>query len=90
VIDDPARERGDTRVQAAAVGHVAWLAPVRVWHRPSFLGIEHVDPSHPAMFAGNHTLYGVQDVPHILYELRRVHGVFPRSLADRAHFALPV
>ena len=67
-----------------------WLAPARAWHRPSFLGVEHVDPSHPTMFVGNHTLYGVQDVPHILYELLRVHGIFPRALADRAHFAVPV
>ena len=52
-----------------------WLAPARAWHRPSFLGVEHVDPSHPTMFVGNHTLYGVQDVPHIQYELLRVHGI---------------
>src|SRR5271157_4576456 len=67
-----------------------WLAPARAWHRPSFIGVEDVDPSHPTMFVGNHTLYGVQDVPHILHELLRVHGIFPRALADRAHFALPV
>jgi len=67
-----------------------WLAPARAWHRPSFIGVEDVDPSHPTMFVGNHTLYGVQDVPHIQYELLRVHGIFPRTLADRAHFALPV
>src|SRR5208337_1452905 len=60
-----------------------WLTLARVWHRPSFTGLEHVDPSRPMMFVGNHTLYGVQDVPHILYELARVRGVFPRTLADR-------
>jgi len=67
-----------------------WLTPARAWHRPSFIGVEQVDPSHPTLFVGNHTLYGVQDVPHILYELKRVHGIFPRALADRAHFAVPV
>ena len=67
-----------------------WLAPARAWHRPSFMGVEHVDPSRPTMFVGNHTLYGVQDVPHILFELKRVHGIFPRALADRAHFVFPV
>ena len=67
-----------------------WLTFGRVWHRPLFTGLEHVDPSRPIMFVGNHTLYGVQDVPHILYELARVRGVFPRTLADRAHFAVPV
>ena len=65
-----------------------WLAPARAWHRPSFVGVERVDPSRPTLFVGNHTLYGVQDVPHILYELERVHGIFPRALADRAHFVV--
>ena len=67
-----------------------WLAPARAWHRPSFIGVERVDPSRPTMFVGNHTLYGIQDVPHILYELRRVHGIFPRTLSDRVHFEVPV
>ena len=60
------------------------------WHRPSFIGVERVDPSRPTMFVGNHTLYGIQDVPHILYELRRVHGIFPRTFLDRVHFEVPV
>ena len=67
-----------------------WLAPARAWHRPSFIGVERVDPSRPIMFVGNHTLYGIQDVPHILYELKRVHGIFPRTLSDRVHFEFPV
>jgi len=66
-----------------------WLAPARGWHQPSFVGVESVDPSCPTLFVGNHTLYGVQDVPHILYKLKRVHGIFPRTLADRAHFVVP-
>src|SRR5208337_1684038 len=67
-----------------------WLAPARAWHQPSFIGVERVDPSRATMFVGNHTLYGVQDVPHILYELKRVHGIFPRTLSDRIHFEVPV
>src|SRR5271166_1636566 len=67
-----------------------WLAPARGWHQPSFIGVERVDPSRPTMFVGNHTLYGVQDVPHILFELKRVHGIFPRTLSDRVHFEVPV
>ena len=67
-----------------------WLAPGRAWHQPSFIGVERADPSRPTMFVGNHTLYGIQDVPHILVELRRVHGIFPRTLSDRVHFGVPV
>jgi hypothetical protein len=67
-----------------------WLTVAHIWHRPSLTGLEHVDPSRQMMFVGNHTLCGVQDAPHILYDLARMHGVFPRTLADHAHFALPV
>ena len=57
-----------------------WLSAARLWHRPTFSGLENIDPSRPTMFVGNHTLYGVIDVPHIVCELQRVHGIFPRSL----------
>jgi 1-acyl-sn-glycerol-3-phosphate acyltransferase len=67
-----------------------WLTPARAWHKPWFIGVERVDPSRPTLFVGNHTLYALQDVPHILYELKRVHGIFPRILSDRFHFAVPV
>src|SRR5271166_3843122 len=91
---DPMTVREDEGILAFKPPSLArlslWLAPARAWHRPSFIGVEHVDPSRPTLFVGNHTLYGVQDVPHILYELQRVHGIFPRTLADRLHFAFPV
>ena len=67
-----------------------WLALPHAWHRPRFSGLENVDPSRPALFVGNHTLYGVLDVPHLAYELYRVHGIFPRALGDRAHFVVPI
>ena len=67
-----------------------WLALPQAWHRPRFSGLENVDPSCPALFVGNHTLYGVLDVPHLVYELYRVHGIFPRALGDRAHFVVPI
>ena len=62
-----------------------WLAPARAWHQPSFLGVERVDPSRPILFVGNHTLYGVQDVPHIQYELAAPSiSASPNSREDRA------
>jgi 1-acyl-sn-glycerol-3-phosphate acyltransferase len=66
------------------------LALPRAWHRPWFTGLEKFDPSRPALFVGNHTLYGLLDVPHLLREIYKVHGVFPRSLGDRAHFVVPL
>lgn len=62
----------------------------RLWHRPWFTGLEHVDPRRPTLFVGNHTLFGLLDVPHVLHELHRVHGIFPRALGDRGHFSVPI
>jgi hypothetical protein len=67
-----------------------WLALPQAWHRPWFTGLENVDPSRPALFVGNHTLYGVLDVPHLVHELYRVHGIYPRALGDRVHFIVPL
>ena len=67
-----------------------WLTAARLWHRPKYYGLENIDPARPTLFVGNHTLFGIIDVPHIVSELQRVHDIFPRSLGDRAHFAVPV
>ena len=57
--------------------------------RPKFYGLENVT-SEPALFVGNHTLYGVIDVPFMIAELWRSHGLAIRSLGDHRHWAVPV
>ena len=65
------------------------LRVANAWFSPLFLGLEKLDLSKPALWVGNHTLYGLFDVPLLVEYLYREQGVFVRGLGDRAHFAVP-
>lgn len=67
----------------------ALLAAARTYFNPKFIGLEHLDLSKPALFVGNHTVYGLTDVPLMIDHLFREYGVVLRSLGDRAHFKIP-
>lgn len=68
------------------VALIGRLAPLT---RPKVYGIEQV-PSDGAMLVGNHTIYGVLDVPFMVAELWKQNGVAVRPLGDHRHFAVPV
>jgi 1-acyl-sn-glycerol-3-phosphate acyltransferase len=65
------------------------FAPLRALFRPTFDGWANLPAERPLLFVGNHTLYGVVDVPHLFFELHRREGIFLRSLGDHAHWAIP-
>lgn len=67
----------------------AALAPWRWLTAPRFSGLEHVPTDRPVLFAGNHTTFGVLDAPLMLIGLYDHLGLFPRSLGDHLHFAVP-
>lgn len=56
--------------------------------RPEFHGIERI-PDEPVMFVGNHTIYGVFDVPFLMAGLWKHHGLAVRSLGHHGHWAVP-
>lgn len=61
----------------------------RHYFQPTFLGSDSLDLSRPALWVGNHTLYGMLDAPlmgHHLFEK----GVKVHALGDRGHFSVPV
>ena len=66
------------------------LAVHRLWHRPRMTGLENIDPQRPTLFVGNHTIYGMLDVPLLGYEVYQRKGVYIRGLADRMHYKIPV
>lgn len=69
---------------------VSRLMALRRWYfRPRFVGLETLDLHRPALFVGNHTLYGLIDVPLMIEHLYTQHGLYLRSLGDRGHFAVP-
>ncbi|OLT38631.1 acyltransferase [Actinomadura sp. CNU-125] len=75
----------DRLVRAARLA----LEPWRAWTSPVFHGLHHVPSGGPALLVGNHTVYGLLDAPLIFFEIHRRRGVWPRSLADHAHWLVP-
>lgn len=65
---------------------LGWL---RALTRPVFVGDEHIPTDRPLLFVGNHTLAGVVDVPQMFFHLTREHGIFLRSLGEKAHWNVP-
>jgi 1-acyl-sn-glycerol-3-phosphate acyltransferase len=68
----------------------AWFRPLEVLLRPKFVDIHHVPAERPLLFVGNHTIYGVLDVPFLYLELHRRLSVCLRPLGDRIHFRIPL
>jgi 1-acyl-sn-glycerol-3-phosphate acyltransferase len=66
------------------------LAPWRFVTAPKFYDLENVPTDRPVLLVGNHSLMGVLDVPLMGLGLHEQRGVFVRSLADHAHFQVPL
>ena len=60
------------------------------YFKPTFLGAEFIDASVPAMYVGNHTMYGMLDAPMIIDYLYNEHKVAVVSIADHGHFYIPL
>ncbi|MCP4804592.1 MAG: acyltransferase family protein [Proteobacteria bacterium] len=67
------------------------MEPWRTLLNPTFLSMDRIpaNPPGPLLFVGNHTLYGMLDVPHLYFELYRKKDIWLRSMGDRAHFRVP-
>ena len=61
----------------------------RWWFYPEFLGLWELDLTRPALFVGNHTLFGLTDAPLMIEHLYTQYGVMLRGLGDRGHFGVP-
>lgn len=66
-----------------------FFAPARAYFNPEFLGLWELDLKKPALFVGNHTLFGLTDAPLMIEHLYTQYGVAIRGLGDRGHFAVP-
>jgi 1-acyl-sn-glycerol-3-phosphate acyltransferase len=67
-----------------------WFQPLEVLLQPKFLGIDAVPTERPLLFVGNHTIYGVLDVPFLYLGLYRRFQLCLRPLGDRIHFRVPL
>ena len=65
-------------------------AAARSYFRPQYFGLENVDPSQPALYVCNHTIYGFLDGPLLFQKLYEEKGIVLRALGDNAHFKVPL
>ncbi len=61
----------------------------RFWFQPQVFGLENLCADRPALYVGNHTLYGIIDAPLMVLETYAQTGIFFRSLGDHLHFDIP-
>jgi 1-acyl-sn-glycerol-3-phosphate acyltransferase len=67
--------------------HCLWQLNQR-WFKPQFHGLDHLDIQQPALYIGNHTIYGL-DCPALLSGLYQHKKIWLRGLADHVHFYVP-
>jgi len=65
-------------------------APLRRLLSPVAIGMEHVPREGAVLLTGNHTVYGLIDIPMLALELYDQTGRLVRGLGDHNHFALPI
>jgi 1-acyl-sn-glycerol-3-phosphate acyltransferase len=67
----------------------AILAPLERIVDPKVYGVSRI-PERGALFVGNHTLFGLIDVPFMATQLWRRRGIRLRGLGDHVHYKVPV
>ena len=67
----------------------AALAPWRALTSPRFHGLDNIPVDGPVLLVGNHTLFGLLDLPLMVEEILHSRGRFVRGLAEHAHYAIP-
>lgn len=65
-----------------------WLG-LKQWFKPEFKGLEHLDQKRPALYIGNHTVYGY-DSAAFVFGVYQHSNIWLRGLADHVHFYLPL
>jgi 1-acyl-sn-glycerol-3-phosphate acyltransferase len=67
-----------------------FAAPLRRLLSPVALGLEHVPAKGAVLLAGNHTMYGLLDIPMLGLAVLDATGRLVRGLGDHNHFAVPI
>lgn len=65
------------------------IAPLARVTAPEVVGIDRL-PDRGALFVGNHTTFGLLDVPFMVAELWTRRGIVLRGLGEHAHYSIPV
>lgn len=85
------RETDDTAFEPFSADSLRRVAePLRRLFSPVAIGLEHVPREGAVLLAGNHTIYGLVDIPMLGLEILNGTGRLVRGLGDHNHFAVPV
>jgi 1-acyl-sn-glycerol-3-phosphate acyltransferase len=68
---------------------VSLLTPLERICQPKIDGLENL-PGDGALLVGNHTIYGLLDVPFMMAEVWKRRRLLIRALGEHAHYAVPV
>lgn len=66
------------------------MRPFRMYFSPRYYGLENFNPDKPALFIGNHTIYGLTDGFFLGAELYERHGLYIRALVDKMQKDIPI
>ncbi len=66
------------------------IQPLKRLLSPVSLGLEHLPREGSVLLTGNHTIFGLVDIPMLALEIYEKTGRAVRSLGDNIHFALPI
>ena len=67
------------------------LLPWEKWFDPEFLNMDRIPgDARPLLFVGNHTTYGLVDIPHFYMAVWRQKGLYLRGMGDHFHFRVPL
>ena len=80
-----------TAVDADLVAELdRYFQPLKRLLSPVALGFEHLPREGAVLLTGNHTIYGMLDIPMLYLEIFERSGRTVRGLADHNHFAIPL
>lgn len=65
------------------------IAPLARVTQPKLYGVDRI-PEGGALFVGNHTIYGLIDLPFLMSALWTERGIRIRGLGEHGHYAIPV
>ena len=66
------------------------MQPLKRLLSPVSLGTDRIPREGPVLLVGNHTIYGLVDIPMLGLEIYEKTGRTVRGLGDHNHFALPI
>ena len=79
----------DLPAEASLDRVVALAEPLLRVCRPKLYGVERL-PDDGALLVGNHTIYGILDLPFMMAEVWKRRRLAIRSLGEHAHYAVPI